>query len=387
MNNNINSNDQLTNNIDKTVNWSQLFEISNISDYTPVRDRIALSMACKYYRHRLNPIIFSKLKLLKNGIILPFNRKSRATYKHKLEILIKRLKLDLKKVAHLVRVLELCDGFDSQFPAELINLFPNIIVFKVFSVYYRYDLVNLVDLLGNLKNLKGIELSAGYYNYPLSENTKIMQFFKTLNSLRFLRNGHSLPNTSPFLQIDQSFSKLNTLTIYDDRVLANLQLCIPNLKWVELPNYKINEHLLLNFLQFNPQITQMYCKWHRVDFIARILGVQPRKSRSLTEFKDQEYYQFFINFINLYKINYIIFEYFEVSKPVLNVLKINREAKGEIVISGEYTQKGKQINWKRLAKLDNVMVMRYVYQNFYEIDNYYPIRLDYSRVDTKFNIN
>jgi hypothetical protein len=381
------NNGQLLENIDIKPNWSQLFEISYISDYIPARDRIILSMACKYYRHRLNPIIFNKLKLLKNGVILPFNHKSKTTYEHKLEILVKRLKLDLKKIAHLVKVLELCDGFDNQFIVELINLFPNITVFKVFSVNYRYNLVNLVDLLSELKNLKAVELSAGYYGYNPSENSKITQFFKTLNSLKFLRNGHSLSKTSPFLHIDQSFSKLNTLTIYDDKVLANLQFCIPTLKCIELPNYKLNEHLLLNFLQSNPQLTQMYCKWHRINFIARILGVQPRKSHSLIEFKNEQYYQFFINFINLYKINYIIYEYFEGFKLVLHVLKINREAKGEVVISGEYVQKVKQVNWRRLARLDNVMVLRYVYQNFYEIDNYYPIKVDYSRVDIKFTIN
>jgi hypothetical protein len=381
------NNDQLLENIDSKPNWSQLFEISYISDYIPTRDRITLSMVCKYYRHRLNPIIFNKLKLLKNGAILPFNRKRKTAYERKLETLVKRLKLDIKKIAHLVKVLELCDGFDNQFIVELINLFPNIIVFKVFSSNCRYNLVNLVDLLSELKNLKAVELSAGYYGYNPSENYKITQFFKTLNSLKFLRNGHSLSKISPFLQIDQSFSKLNTLTIYDDKVLANLQFCIPTLKCVELPNYEINEHLLLNFLQFNTQLTQMYCNWHRGDFMARILGIHPSRPRSLLEFEDQKYCRLFNNFLNLFKINYIVFEYYVCSRPCLNVLKINREAKGEIVVSGEYNQQIRQLDWQRLVRLDNVLVLRYIYKNFYEIDNYYLARIDYSKVDTKFIIN
>jgi hypothetical protein len=208
-----NGNNEIIKHIDDRGIWSRLFEIVYVSDYITKSDRISLSMTCKYYRYRLNPIIFNKLKLLKGGVILPFNKKSKAEYKHKLQMLIKRLNFDLKFIGQYVQVLELCDGFSSEFPVGLFDLFPNIIVFKVYSLKYRYDLINLVNLLSNLRYLTGVELSTGYYNYSKEQDNKILEFFKTLNSLKFLKSNHSIPLGSPFLKIDQSFTKLNTLTI------------------------------------------------------------------------------------------------------------------------------------------------------------------------------
>jgi hypothetical protein len=342
-------------------------------------------MACKYYRYRLNPIIFNKLKLLKGGVILPFNRNSKAEYKHKLQILIKRLSLDLKRIGQYVQVLELCDGFSSEFPVGLFNLFPNIVVFKVYSYSYRYKIVNLVDLLSKLKYLKGVELSTGYYNYPKEQDDKVLEFFKSLYSLKFILSSYSIPLGSPFLKIDQSFSRLNTLTILNARALENLQFYMPNLKRIELPSYKVNEVLLANFFKLNPQLKRMDCKWHEIQFISRIWSQYTAVTCRLSEFKPHNYYSLLLTILNQYNIKYILTEYVSYGDPYINIAKVTWTRRDDIEVVRIYHSKFNKIDWEYCKRLSDVLVMRFSYFKFFEFD--YRFNCSYSILDLKFVIN
>ncbi|KXN70039.1 hypothetical protein CONCODRAFT_7432 [Conidiobolus coronatus NRRL 28638] len=383
--NSTNHEDQLTIN-DATPNWSHLTEIRYVSEYLPTPSLLTLSLSCKSFRNQLSPVIFKTLTLFKNGQILPFNPSSKATYKHKLQILIRRLRADLSNITKFVKVLELCDGFDKEFATRIIELFPNIAIFKVNSKNYRYNLDYLVELLNNLNYLIGVELTSGYYNYTEDKNGNIVNFFKKLRILKFTRNNHRIPKYSPFLQFNSSFTKLNMLTILNDSVLANFQLQVPNLKCVELPHYKVDESLLLNFLTLNPQVKQMYCKWHMVDFIERLWFIQPTKKFKLTEYKTQSYYNLFLNIIKLYKVNYLLLEYFSNEEMNIILIKINNLTNGELELVNEYKAKINQINYNKLGNLDGLMIMRYAYFKYFENENY-SIKCDYSKVKFNFIIN
>jgi hypothetical protein len=366
-----NGNNEIIKHIDDRGIWSRLFEIVYVSDYITKSDRISLSMTCKYYRYRLNPIIFNKLKLLKGGVILPFNKKSKAEYKHKLQMLIKRLNFDLKFIGQYVQVLELCDGFSSEFPVGLFDLFPNIIVFKVYSLKYRYDLINLVNLLSNLRYLTGVELSTGYYNYSKEQDNKILEFFKTLNSLKFLKSNHSIPLGSPFLKIDQSFTKLNTLTILNNRVLANLQFCLPSLTKIELPGYKVNEALLAKFFKLNPQLKRMDCKWHQIEFIQRIWSPFATIARKMSEFKTQPYYSLILAILRQYNIKHILMDYVSSGDLYINIVKVSWIEKDDIEVVSIYHTKYREIDWSFCKGLNDVLVLKYNYYKFFEYDNHY----------------
>jgi hypothetical protein len=285
-----------------------------------------------------------------------------------------------------VKVLELCEGFDKEFAIEITELFPNIAMFKVFSENYRYNLDHLVELLDNLKYLIAIELSPGYYNYPEEKNANIINFFKKLKIIKVTANNHRIRKNSPFLQFDSSFSKLNILTILNDSVLENFQLQIPTLKCVEIPQYKVDENLLLNFLTLNPQLKKMYCKWHMIDFIQRLWFIQPSDTFKLIEHKTQNYYKLFMNILKLYKAKYLLLEYFEYAQMYIIVLKVNKQTNGEIELINDYKAKINQINWNKLGKLDGVIIMRYAYFKYFEKD-YYPIKCDYSKIKSNFIIN
>ncbi|KXN70047.1 hypothetical protein CONCODRAFT_17903 [Conidiobolus coronatus NRRL 28638] len=380
-----NTNKDILTCINSKGKWSQLFEIAYISDYITKSDRINVSMACKYYRYRLNPKIFNKLTLLKGGVMLHFNLKSRTEYKHKLQMLIKRLNLDLKGVRQYIQVLELCDGFSTEFSTELISLFPNIAVFKVYSLNYRYDLVNLINLLSNLQHLKGVELSTGYYAYPEEQNDKIIEFFKSLNSLKFLKSNYSIPLESPFLKIDQNFTKLNTLTILNDSLLANLQYCMPSLKRIELPGYKMNEELMTNFIKLNPQLKRMECKWHQIDFIQRIWSPYATETRKMSEFKTRPYYNLFLTILRQYNIKYIVMDYVSRGDLYINIIKVTWIEKNDIEVVSIYHTKYNEIDWTLCKGLNDVLVLKYSYFKFFEYDNRFNYR--YDMFDWKFIFN
>ncbi|KXN70048.1 hypothetical protein CONCODRAFT_171103 [Conidiobolus coronatus NRRL 28638] len=359
---------------DNKVNWSQLFEIAYISDYITKSDRINVSM-----------IFFKKLTLLKGSDILYFNKKCKAEYKHKLQMLIKSLNLDLKGVRQYIQVLELCDGFSIEFSTELISFFPNIVIFKVCSLNYRYDLVNLINLLSNLEHLKGVELSTGYYAYPEEQNDKIIQFFKSLNSLKFLKSNYSIPLESPFLKIDQSFTKLNTLTILNDSLLANLQYCMPSLKRIDLPNYDVNEGLLANFIKLNPQLKRMDCKWHQTQIIQRMWSPYETISRKISDLESCECHRLFMSILHQHNIKYILNDYVFGGDLYINIVKVTWSGKDDVEVVRIYNSKFKEIEWTFCKGLSDVLVFNYYYYKFFEIDS--PINNCYDMFDWKFVFN
>ncbi|KXN70049.1 hypothetical protein CONCODRAFT_7442 [Conidiobolus coronatus NRRL 28638] len=300
-------------------------------------------------------------------------------------MLIKWLSLDLKSIRQHVQVLEVCDGFSIEFPSELISLFPNIVVFKVYSLNYRYDLVNLINLLSSLKHLKGVELSTGYYNYPKEQDNQILEFFKSLNSLKLTRSNHSIPLGSPFLKIDQNFTKLNTMTILNDTVLANLQFCLPNLTGIELPNYKVSESLLANFIKLNPQLKRMECKWHQIEFIQRIWSPYVTLTRKMSEFKTQPYYSLILAILRQYNIKYIVMDYVSYDNLIINIVKVSWTGKYDIEVVSIYHTKYNEIDWTFCKGLRDVLVLKYCYYKFFEYNNSY--NYFYDMFDWKFVFN
>jgi hypothetical protein len=285
--------------------WVYLPDTDILPQYFKQNDLIELSKACKIYRIQLKPQVLKKLFINTRTAKL-LNTRPLDT-KYALDDIMSRLRLELAGNYHLIKQAVIEIGFSNKFGSDLISLFTKISDISIIS-YSMYEVKDLIIALQDLENLQHITLNSEFCYTVSFRDSSYYSFFYQFKSIHISVSSQLVNEKLPFDILDSGFVNLESVKIFNTRMLSRLSSGVSSLLHVEFSQeYQFDMGELKIFILNNPQLKQITISTNNLD-IDIFNCIIYLKSLYKLELK---YYKFMNNlktFIENYSIRHFVYD-------------------------------------------------------------------------------
>jgi hypothetical protein len=197
--------------------------------------------------------------LFKNGEVIP-NKANMSSRRKQLEILAELLVEELGQKAKFFKILIIHDALISKLCHVVFEVFTNIETVIISGGKYYSNHLALATMLTVITNLKSVEFCSNILNqYDFIKIDEKYRLPTIVKRVKVLQKGFDELHFELLERIDSTYTELKELTIFNQRMLANLKdSTFNNLKKLEfLPHSEFNSDYVINFIQLNQDLNNL----------------------------------------------------------------------------------------------------------------------------------